>query len=95
MHHRVGLLVLFNLHGPKALGAVLGLSVVVPSMRVDLRNSQSQKRKWEELEYILRRGTVGHWGKEGVFLCGSFCVGRRFNGADCSFDFITEEKEKS
>lgn len=77
---------LLDLHGPQALSAVLGFGVVVAGVRVDLGHSQSEKRQWKELEYILGRGAVGDRREEGVFLAGCFGVGGGFNRADSSLD---------
>lgn len=86
MHHGVGFLVLLDLDGPESLDSVLGLGVVVPSVRVDFCDAECEEGEWEEFEGVFGGGAVGYRGELRVlFAC--FGVFGGFEGADCAFYF--------
>ena len=80
VRHRVGVLVLLDLDGPEALDP---LALVI--VGADLGDAQSEERKREELEGVLRGGAVRH-RREELILRRGFLVLGRFKRTDGPFN---------
>jgi hypothetical protein len=83
-------LLLHDLHGPKALDTLLfgvGVALVawfIGGIGVDFLDAQGEKREREQFEDVLCFGAVRYGREEGVFGAGFF-VGWGFNSADGTF----------
>lgn len=89
MQLRLGILLLFDAHGPEAFYPflrLLGRVVAVAFVRVDFRDAQGEEGEREEFE-DFGGGGFGCDGWEGGVFRGGFLVGGGLEGAEGAFDW--------